>query len=106
MVCWIAPRDIDRDILPYPEAIVRALAHARAVVVLLSDTANLSVHIPRELDLALERKLSIVPVRLQEVVPEGQLNYLLRTCQWLNAYGRDFRGAIDELVTRLRRLLG
>lgn len=105
VVCWIAPRDINRDILPYPEAISRALARARAVVVLVSDTASLSVHIPRELDLALERKLYIVPVRLQDVAPAGQLNYLLRTCQWVNAYNREFRDAIDELLQRLRHVL-
>lgn len=103
--CWIAPRDIDRDILPYPEAIQRGLSQARAVVVLISDTANLSIHIPRELDLALERKLVIVPVRLQEVIPGGQLNYLLRTCQWLDAYNRNFDDAMQELLKRLRSIL-
>jgi len=103
-VCWIAPRDINRDLLPYPEAIARAITHARAVVVLVSDTANLSVHIPRELDLALERRLSIVPVLLQNIAPAGQLNYLLRTCQWLNAYNRDFGEAMNELLARLRIL--
>jgi hypothetical protein len=104
LTCWIAPRDIDRDILLYPEAIARAIAHVRVVVVLLSHTANLSVHIPRELDLALARKLPVVPIRLQDVVPQGQLQYLLSTCQWLNAFERNFTEAIDELVTRLRKL--
>lgn len=104
LACWMAPRDIDRDILPYPEAIQRGISEARAVVVFLSDAANLSVHIPRELDLALERKLAIVPVRLSDIAPIGQLNYLLRTCQWLNAYDRDFHAATEELTGRLRRL--
>ena len=106
VVCWIAPRDIDRGILPYTEAIQLGISHVQAVVVVLSNAANLSVHIPREIDLALERKLSILPVRLSDVTPAGQLNYLLRTCQWLNVYGREFPAAMEELVARLRGLLG
>jgi hypothetical protein len=105
IVCWMAPRDINRDALPYTEAIAAGLGQVKAVVVFLSETANLSVHIPRELDIALERKLSIIPVRLQDLLPAGQLNYLLRTCQWLNAFDRSYRDAIDELLERLRRLL-
>lgn len=103
-ICWIAPRDIDRDILPYPEAIQRAISQVRAVVVMLSDYANLSVHIPRELDLALERKLFIFPVRLNDVLPEGQLNYLLRTCQWVNASSNNFHEAMEILISRLNKL--
>jgi len=104
LVCWIAPRDINSGILPYPEAIIDALRRVKALVVFLSDAANLSVHIPRELDIALEQKLTIVPVRVQDVAPTGQLNYLLRTCQWLNAFNRPQSDACDELIKRLQRL--
>jgi hypothetical protein len=104
LVCWIAPRDIDRQALPYPEAIQQNLARVRAVVVLVSEAANASVHVPRELDLALERRLAIIPLRLQDKAPTGQLNYLLRTCQWLNVFGRDFSAAMEDLLARLRSL--
>lgn len=103
--CWIAPRDIDNDLLPYTQAIERGIARARAVVVMMSGVANLSAHIPRELDLALARKLPIVPVRLEEVEPTGQLNYLLRTCQWLNAYDTDLASAARQLRGRFARLI-
>jgi hypothetical protein len=104
VTCWIAPRDIERGALPYPEAIQQGLLQVRAVVVMLSETANLSVHIPRELDIALERKLVIVPIRLEKVLPAGQLNYLLRTCQWLNAYERNRDDVMRELIARLQDL--
>ena len=100
--CWMAPRDVNSGLLPYTEAIQRGLSLSRAVVVILSEAANLSAHIPRELDLAIERRLAIVPVRLRDIQPAGQLNYLLRTCQWLNAFDRDFTGAMHELLVRLR----
>jgi hypothetical protein len=72
---------------------------------MLSETANLSIHIPRELDIALERKLVIVPIRLENVVPSGQLNYLLRTCQWLNAFERPREDVMGELTSRLQTLV-
>ena len=102
--CWIAPRDINTGGLPYTEAIPQAIQQVRAVVVLLSPSANLSVHIPREIDLALERKLPVVPLRLDDILPAGQLEYLLRTCQWLNAFERDHDAAMSELDGRLRSL--
>lgn len=105
IACWMAPRDIEKESLPYPEAIARAVSLARAVVVLISQAANQSVHIPRELDLALEGKLTLIPVRIEDVPPGGQLNYLLRTCQWVNAYKLASGTAMDELLLRLRHLL-
>jgi hypothetical protein len=102
--CWIAPRDITTTGLPYTEAIPRAIQQARAVIVLLSPSANLSVHIPRELDLALARRLPVVPLRLVDLLPTGQLEYLLRTCQWLDVFGRDCGDAMTELDCRLRSL--
>jgi hypothetical protein len=102
--CWIAPRDINTTGLPYTEAIMLAIKQVRAVLVLLSPSANLSVHIPRELDLALERKLPILPMRLVNLLPTGQLGYLLRTCQWIDVFGREFGDAMGELTRRLRNL--
>jgi hypothetical protein len=104
VACWIAPRDIERDVLPYPEALQLGLSQVRAVIVIVSQMANLSVHIPREVDIALERKLVVVPIRLENVLPTGQLNYLLRTCQWLNAFERVREDAMGELLTRIRKL--
>lgn len=103
--CWIAPRDINLQGLSYTEAIPQAIGQVRAVVVLLSQAANLSVHIPRELDLALERRLPLIPLRLADIQPAGQLKYLLQTCQWLDLFGRDLTQAMDELDRRLREVL-
>ena len=102
--CWIAPRDIDTGGLPYTEAIPQAIQQVSAVVVLLSPSANLSVHIPRELDLALERKLPVVLLRLFDILPAGQLEYLLRTCQWLDVFKQGHDQAMSELDGRLRSL--
>ena len=49
MRCWIAPRDI----LPgtdYGASIVEAIRHAKIFVLIFSDHANASQHIPREVE--------------------------------------------------------
>ncbi len=103
--CWIAPRDINLSGLPYAEAIPQAILEAHALVVLISPEANLSVHIPRELDLALSRRLPLVPLRLVNTEPAGQLQYLLSTCQWIDVFGRNTEDAYHELGLRLAALL-
>jgi hypothetical protein len=100
--CWLAPRDINRSLLPYPSAIEKAIGSARVLIVILSDSANLSVHIPREVDMALERRLPVIPLRIHNVVPKGQLNYLLRTCQWVDTFDRDLQAVGAEIIARLR----
>lgn len=103
--CWIAPRDINSEGLPYTEAIPKAIRQVRAVVVLLSASANLSVHIPRELDLALKYRRPIIPLRLEDTIPSGQLEYLLQTCQWLNLFNQTRDAAMQELEQRLHQLV-
>jgi hypothetical protein len=102
--CWMAPRDINLCGLPYTEAISQAIRKVRCILVLLSPLSNLSVHVPREVDLALERRLPVIPVRLADLKPANQLEYLLRTCQWLDLFGREFADASRELAQRLRSL--
>ncbi len=102
--CWIAPRDINTSARPYTEAIPLAVKNAKIVVVLVSAAANLSEHIPRELDLAVEQKLPIIPIRLADLLPAGQLEYLLRTCQWLDLFARDRESALAELEARIYSL--
>jgi hypothetical protein len=104
-LCWIAPRDINTGGLPYTQAIPLAIKNARVIVVLLSASANLSMHIPRELDLAVERKLPIIPLRLADITPSGQLEYLLRTCQWLDLFDKDHSVAIKELEDRIDSMM-
>lgn len=103
--CWIAPRDINSTLMSYPEAIAAAIANCRCLVVVLSDAANESIHVPREIDMALARRIPIIPIRIQDVPPRGQLDYMLRTCQWLDAFNRPADAVVAELRQRTRDAL-
>jgi hypothetical protein len=49
--CWIAPRDVEAGAL-YADTIVRAINEAKAVVLVLSESAIGSDHVARELERA------------------------------------------------------
>lgn len=102
--CWMAPRNI-RPGEAYPEAIMRGIEGCMAMVVLLSDSSNLSPHVHREIERALSRNAVIIPLRLLEIMPSGAMAYLLSTCQWIDAYGPATDSALTLLLERLRGLV-
>ena len=83
--CWIAPRDVVPG-TPYGEAIVDAIQAARMMVVIFSSHANASVHIPKEVELATSDGVTIIPFRVEDVLPAKSLNYFLASLHWLDAF--------------------
>src|SRR5437879_11727080 len=53
--CWIAPRDVKAGAL-YADAIVRAISGAKAIVLVLSESAIASSHVGTEIDRASPKK--------------------------------------------------
>lgn len=97
--CWFAPRDVGlgRD---FQSAIVEAIETADAVVLVLSDAANASQHVIREINLADEEGKSIFTLCLGGTRPKGALRYQLNNRQWADA-----GGALAPSVEQLRRSL-
>ena len=95
--CWMA----SRDVLPgsdWAEAILNAIDSARVLVLLLSHNANVSNHVKREVERAVNRGLVIIPLRVEEVVPSKSLEYLISASQWLDAYVPPFERHLDKLA--------
>jgi hypothetical protein len=82
--CWMAPRDI-RPGMSWGRAIIGAIDGARMVLLLFSQHANTSPQVTREVERAVQEDLTIIPVRIENVAPAGDLEYFLGTPQWLNA---------------------
>lgn len=101
--CWMAPRDVPAG-GDYAEAITSAIEGCRAVLLLLSPAANASDHIEREAHLAVSQKRPILPVRLEDVKPDGALGYLLANAQWVDAFPR-VEPSLGRVRTEVRRLL-
>lgn len=102
--CWIAPRDI----LPGQDwggSIIKAITNSRAMVLVFSSSANASEHIKREVERAVNAGIAIIPVRIEQVMPEGALEYFLSTPHWLDAFTGELAEHLVRLVEVVRQIL-
>lgn len=102
--CWIAPRDI-RPGSQYSEGIIDGINQCEAMVLVLSSASNDSKHVVREVDRAVDKNLSIIPFKIENLRLSKALEYYLNVAQWLNAYQPPAEPHIQELVTILRAQL-
>jgi hypothetical protein len=95
--CWISARDVGPG-QNYQEAIVEAIAASKVFVFLFSDFSSKSGEIKKELSLAGSRGLTVIPLRLDSVVPTGALSYELATRQWIDIFP-DRDAALEQVAT-------
>ncbi|MBV8231010.1 MAG: TIR domain-containing protein, partial [Planctomycetaceae bacterium] len=94
--CWIAPRDI-RPGMDWPTAIVHAIARCRIMVFVLTSRANQSDQAAREVAVAAEKRVPVVPVRVEDIPPSDGLALYLSNVHWLDA----FPGPLPQHLPRL-----
>jgi hypothetical protein len=104
IACWIAPRDIVAG-APWSEAIVNAIERGRVMVVVLSSAAMASEDVLREITLAADHRLAILPCRVEDVPPRGAFAYYLNPQHWLDAFSGPLSTHLGELVRAVRRSL-
>jgi hypothetical protein len=95
--CWIAPRDI-RPGMSWGSAIIEAIDGARVMLLVFSSRANRSPQISREVERAVSKNLVVVPVRVEDVKPTGDLEYFLGTPHWLDAITVPFDRHLDGIA--------
>jgi serine/threonine-protein kinase len=71
------------------------------MVVLISGSSNRSPHVSREVNLALGRGRPVLPVRIEDVAPEGSLEYLLSLVQRVDAFTPPITSHRDRILRRL-----
>lgn len=101
--CWMAPDDIDGS-TPWPEQIAQAIDACDVMLVVVSANANGSPHVSREVDIAVETGKPLLPVRVEDIVPTGALNYLLRLAQWIDVFPgtiADHAGSLTGMATAM-----
>jgi hypothetical protein len=103
--CWIAPRDIQPG-TSYGAAILDAINQAHVMVVILSNGANLSRHVTKEVERAVSKGVSVIPFRIENVMPSKDLEYFLSTDHWLDAMNPPLERHLDKLGVAIHGLLG
>jgi hypothetical protein len=103
LACWIAGRDVNPG-ENFMSAIVQAIRSAKVMVLVFTENANTSQEIAKELALASQHQLVVMPVRVEDVVPNDALSYALATSQWTDLF-RDWELAIERLSTRIAALV-
>ena len=102
--CWIAPRDIAPG-LDWPTAIASAISTSRIMVLVFSASSNSSEDVGRELILAANSGLIIIPFKIDNITPiPGKQYYLART-HWLDAMNPPTQEQIDRLVGYARSFI-
>jgi hypothetical protein len=102
--CWIAPRDILPGTL-YGRAIVEAIQASRIMVVVFSSHSKTSPQVSREVERAVHHGLAIIPFRIEDVVPEGEMEFFLSSPHWLDAMTPPLERHLDQLATTVKLLL-
>lgn len=82
--CFLAPRDI-RSGYEYASEILYGLDRSDVFLLLLSNKANQSPHVLREVERAVSNSTPIIVYKLEEVELTKSMEYFLMTHQWLNA---------------------
>ena len=103
--CWIAPRNIPAG-KTWAEFIPDAIAHSRAMVLVLSASANESRQVKKEVDIADNKRVPIIPFRIEDVPLAKALEYHLAGTQWLNAYTSPLSKHLQKLEETVRSLIG
>jgi hypothetical protein len=100
--CWMSPRDIDPG-ENYAASIVRAIRAGKVMVLIFTTNANASNEITKELALASQYGLVVIPARVEEVIPSDALAYQLATSQWVDMF-RDWETAIERVARQIRAI--
>ena len=79
--CWIAPRDI-RPGYTWAEAILDAIEKSRIMVLIFSNNSNNSKDVLKELTLAVNCGVIVIPLRTEIVEPKGAMKYYLSDVHW------------------------
>jgi TIR domain-containing protein len=99
LACWISSRNV-RPGQNYQEQIVKAIRTAKIMVLVFTANANNSNEIKKELALASQNNLVVIPVRIEDVVPNEAFAYEFATRQWIDLF-HDWENSIGHLVEHI-----
>jgi TIR domain len=102
--CWIAPRDIAPS-ADWAAEIMDAISSARVMILIFSAHSNHSPQVRREVERAVHKELSILPFRIEDVLPSKSLEFFLSTQHWMDAFSSPREPYYARLCAHLKTQL-
>ena len=102
--CWVAPRDISPG-ADWGTSIMNAIHQARAMVIIFSAHSNSSEHVKREVERAIASKIPVIPLRIENILPSGAMEFFLSTPHWMDALTPPIEAHLERLAVALQNLL-
>ena len=102
--CWMAPGSIPNG-SNYAMEIPKAIRECRVFVLVLSNNAQNSSFVPKELDQAIKHKKTIMPFMLENVRLTDEFDFLLTQVQYSNI-SPDKAKAMQKLADDIHIILG
>ncbi|MBN2878424.1 MAG: TIR domain-containing protein [Clostridia bacterium] len=102
--CWMAPRDI----VPgekWAKSIAGAIPKAKVLLLVFSSHSNVSDQVLREVELAISNGKIIVPVRVEDIKPTGEMEYYLSTVHWIEIIGTESDSKLKQLSRVVQDIL-
>lgn len=97
---WIAPRNVAPG-RHYGECIMDAINASKLMIVVFSADSIKSEQVLLEVERAASKGLSIIPFRIENVVPTKSMEYFLSSRHWMNA----FAGPVAPHISALAALV-
>lgn len=101
---WFAKESVNAG-QNYASDIVKAIQSSSCLVLLYSKDSDSSVHVQKELDLALRYKKKIYPLRIENIEPKEAMEYFLSGTQYIDIFN-DFNKEFTNFIEYLREELG
>ena len=102
--CWIAPRDITPGD-EWGASIIKGIDGSRMMVLIFSGHANASKQVRREVDRAISRGMTVMPIRIDDVRPEGSMEFFLSSTHWMDALTPPDERHLEMIAQSVKTLL-
>lgn len=94
--CWIAPRNIDAG-KGFKDQIINAINTSKSFVLIFSKNCQKSHYTLKEVEVAFSRGIPIIVFFIEDIIPEGNFEFYLKSAQFVNA-------PLDNLVEAFKKL--
>ena len=94
--CFIAPRDVTPG-RGYAGEIIKAIERCNTMVLIMTQSAVDSHQVLRELNAAVSRNKTIIPLKFEDVELNDDYKYYLGVSQWIDMRGKGYKDEISGI---------